>query len=167
MKQILLYTGAVLLLAGAVVSYRYVQQQSQTELHVARPTEEKSEITSTVPVDTGLPRTPPAPVTAVMEPAQDAVEEPALASDGSEAADTGAQYTPAASTSQAGLVQYTAPPNPGAAALGEFARHFQKRLNSMPPGERDAAKLSRRMQGEYNKAHSSLTDAIKKSREGQ
>jgi len=64
-------------------------------------------------------------------------------------------------------VQYTAPPNPGAASLGEFQKHFQDRLNSMPPEERDPAVLSERMQGEYNKSRSSLADAIRKSQAGK
>lgn len=176
MKQILLYTGAVVVLASAVVAYRYVQQSGQTTAHTVTP------VNVVQPVKTGPAPQPPAPVVAnpgaapAIQPSAATVVDDGAETDKTQATGTSGaassepvvQDEPVASTPvQAGTVLYTAPPNPGAAALGEFARHFQKRLNSMPPEERDAAKLSRQMQGEYNKAHSSLADAIKKSREGK
>ena len=174
MKQILLYTCAVLVLAGAVVAYRYAQQPGQIAAHAAPPA------SVVQPVKTGPAPQPqpvvtsPEAVTGTLSPAataaDDGVETDKVQAETGGAASTEAviqNEAPASTTVQAGTVQYNAPPNPGAATLGEFAQHFRKRLNSMPPEERDAAELSRRMQGEYNNSRSSLAEAIKKSREGK
>ncbi|TCK19288.1 hypothetical protein DFR30_2598 [Thiogranum longum] len=162
MKQFLMYGAAVVLFASVVIAYRYIQQQQQTDEHVVQSAEEGSKVPSVPDVERVLVQ-PGAAESASDDIAGQADGSPAT---GNEAAANAPVDEPPPSL-QTGSVQYTAPPNPGAASLGEFEQHFQKQLNRMPPEERDAAELSRRMQRDYKDSRSSLADAVNKSKSGQ
>ncbi len=166
MKQLMSYSAAVVVLAASVVGYRYLQQPAGTDtgLEAARPAASAER----QPVE-GVVSDPESPVTGTgVKPFVSDDEVAGETQDALAAAQpsaTGVAPTPdrGLSAQPTGTVQYTAPPNPGAASLGEFQQHFRNQLKRMPPEERDAATLSRRMQKEYTSSRSSLAEAVRKS----